>query len=88
MVQCEEDDLQGQPQCRRKVIIVGFPFGFGSWSLGDEGAFEPSSGTGDILTAFGDIHEVNSCWNVIVAVGKGIGKGNEEIICKKQKGQD
>ena len=69
-------------------MIVGFPFGSGSWSLGDEGAFEPSSGMGDVLTAFGDIHEVNSCWKVIVAVGNVTEKIEKVIdVKRKQKGQ-
>lgn len=37
--------LQGQPQWRRKVTIVGLAFGFGIGSCAEEGAFEPTAGT-------------------------------------------
>lgn len=37
--------LQGQPQWRRKVTIVGLALGFGIGSCAEEGAFEPTAGT-------------------------------------------
>jgi hypothetical protein len=61
-------DLQGQPQCRRKEIIVGFPFGLGNCSVGDVGAFESTSGAGNVSRAVGVLQEFNSCWNVIVGL--------------------
>jgi len=62
---------KGHPQCRRKVIIVGFPLGFGSCNLDVLGAFEPTSGTSEVGTAVGFIQDFNSCWKVIViAVAK------------------
>jgi hypothetical protein len=39
-------DLHGQPQWRRKEIIVGFPLGRGVSRIADVGAFSPISGTG------------------------------------------
>jgi hypothetical protein len=59
--------LHGHPQWRRKVTTVGFPFGFGICSFELEGAFEPTSGTGDSSTALGLNHEFNSCWNVMMS---------------------
>jgi hypothetical protein len=55
------DDLQGQPQWRRKVITNGLPSGRGNCSLGDEGALEPILGTGAVSTGGGDFQEASSC---------------------------
>lgn len=53
-------DVQGQPQCRRKETITGFPFLSGIGSLEDEGALDPISGTGDICRADGLCNELSS----------------------------
>ncbi len=58
---------QGQPQWRRKAMTVGLPFGFGIGSFEEDGAFAPTSGAGEVVMAFGLIHERSSCWNVIAA---------------------
>ena len=60
-------DSHGQPQCRRKVTIVGLPFEDGIGSFEVEGAFAPTSGAGEVSTAVGLIHERSSCWKVIVS---------------------
>lgn len=54
------EDVHGQPQCRRKEMIVGFPSAFETGSLDDRGAAEPTFGTGDICKAGGLIHELSS----------------------------
>jgi hypothetical protein len=59
-------DVPGQPQCRRKDIIIGFPSLSGTGSLEDEGALESISGTGDICRAGGLFHELNSWKRVMV----------------------
>ncbi len=63
-----QGDLQGHPQCRRKVITVGFPFALGICNLEDDGAWEPASGAGDVWRTGGDFHEFNSCWKVIMVL--------------------
>jgi hypothetical protein len=63
----QEYILQGQPQCRRKVIIVGLPFGFGNCRFELVGDFSPTSGALDVSTAEGVFHEAHSCWKVMVA---------------------
>lgn len=59
-------NAQGQPQCRRKVMIVGLPFGFGSCSVEDEGAFAPTSGAEEVSSLGGVSQELSSCWKVMV----------------------
>lgn len=59
-------DVPGQPQCRRKDIIIGFSSLFGSDSLEDEGAWEPISGTEDICRAGGLFHELSSWRKVMI----------------------
>jgi hypothetical protein len=61
-------EVHGQPQWRRKVTIAGFPLAFGICSVEVEGAFAPTSGAGEVVTAFGLIHELSSCWNVMMFV--------------------
>ena len=39
---------KGHPQWRRKVRIVGFPLGFGSWSSDVDGALAEMGGMGDV----------------------------------------
>ena len=56
----EDEDLQGQPQCLKKARTVDFPLGLGNCSFEDEGAFEPTSGTGDVSRALGGDQELNS----------------------------
>ena len=58
-------DKHGQPQWRRKVIIVGLPFGSGNCSLEDEGALAPISSVAAVRRAGGLFHELSSCWNVM-----------------------
>jgi hypothetical protein len=53
--------LQGQPQCRRNVMTVGFPFGLGSCSFEFVGAFDPITGAGDVLMAGGVFQLLSSC---------------------------
>jgi hypothetical protein len=62
-----DENSQGQPQCRKKVKTVGFPFELGKGSFEDEGAFEPTSGAIDISRALGVRQEWYSCWKVIAA---------------------
>lgn len=64
-------NLQGQPQCLKKVKTVGFPLGSGNCNFGDEGAFAPTFGAGDVSRVWGLHQESSSCWNVIVAVEYG-----------------
>lgn len=59
-------DVQGQPQCRRKAMIVGLPFEAGRVSFELEGTLLPSSGMGEVVTAFGKSQEWSSCWKVIL----------------------
>lgn len=56
----------GQPQWRRKVMTVGLPFWGGNESFSDEGALDPISGAGERVSDVGDIHELSSCWKVIL----------------------
>ena len=58
--------VQGHPQCRRKLMIVGLPSCAGMVSLGVEGAFWPTAGTSAVCTVGGDIHDDNSVCQVIV----------------------
>ena len=58
--------IQGHPQCRRKLMIVGLPSCAGMVSLGVEGAFWPTAGTSAVCTVGGDIHDQNSVCQVIV----------------------
>ena len=62
-------NVQGQPQCRRNVIIVDFPSWTGKESSGVEGALLPISGTGDVVTDFGKAQLLSSCWKVIMESG-------------------
>jgi len=55
----------GQPQCLRKPTTVGFPFFAGMGRRSDEGALDPISGAGDVVSDVGDIQDASSCWNVI-----------------------
>jgi hypothetical protein len=73
------ESLQGQPQCRRKVITVGFPSGGGICNLGEDRALEPTLGTDSTSSAGGDFQDASSCWNVIVATMSivDIGNGDE-----------
>jgi hypothetical protein len=41
------ETIHGQPQCLKKAITVGFPFGLGKGNFEEVGAFDPISGTGD-----------------------------------------
>lgn len=59
-------DVQGQPQCLGKEIIIGFPSLFGTSSLGDEGALEPTSGTGHICRVGCLLQELSSCNKVMM----------------------
>lgn len=52
---------KGQPQWRRKVRIVGFLSGWGSWSFDVEGALAPMDGMGHVESWEGNIHEAASC---------------------------
>jgi hypothetical protein len=58
--------VQGQPQWRRKLTIVGLPSCAGMLSLGVEGAFWPTAGVSAVATVGGDIHDQNSLCQVIV----------------------
>jgi hypothetical protein len=58
-------DLQGQPQWRRKEIIIGFPSPFGIGRLEDEGALEPISGTGASCRA-GRLFQELSSWRKVM----------------------
>ena len=61
---------KGQPQWRRKVIIIGFSWGLGSCSFDvdvDDGLV-PMDGTGDVESWEGKIHDAASCWKVMVKV--------------------
>lgn len=64
--------LQGQPQWRRKVMIVGLAFGFGMGSRGEDGAFAPTAGTaGTGRAACGGgwvsaVADSGSCFEVMV----------------------
>ena len=62
-------DVQGQPQCLRKDIIIGFPSLLGIGSLEDEGALKPMSGIGDICRAGRLFQELSSCSMVIMMFG-------------------
>ncbi len=68
----------GQPQCRKNVIIVGFPSPAGSRSLGVEGALEPTAGTGDVERAAGKAQDESSWRSVIAIVGLRDGGGAVE----------
>lgn len=59
--------VQGQPQWRRKVTIVGLALVFGIGSFEDDGAFAPTSGGGEVVTALGLIQELSSCWSVMMS---------------------
>jgi hypothetical protein len=59
--------VQGQPQWRRKLTIVGLPSCGGMLSLGVEGAFWPTAGVSAVATVGGDIHDQNSLCQVIVS---------------------
>lgn len=67
----EHDDIdtsiQGQPQCRKNVMIVGFPSFGGISTFVPVGAFWPIVGTSAVFTAEGDIHDQNSLCQVIVS---------------------
>jgi hypothetical protein len=83
-------DLQGHPQCLKKDITQGFPLGLGNCSFGEVGAFEPTSGAGDVFRALGDNQELTSCCKVILAAGsKGqkIG-GGRVIILSTNEGEE
>lgn len=63
--------LQGQPQWRRKVMIVGLAFGFGMGSCAEMGAFAPTAGTGRAACGGGLVFVVavadsGSCFEVMV----------------------
>lgn len=58
--------LQGHPQCRKKVTIVGLPLRAGISSFKLVGALSPMFGALDVSTATGVIHEAHSCWKVMV----------------------
>lgn len=61
-------DMHGQPQCLRKAMIVGLPFGLGRGNFGDVGAFEPISGTGaGVPFRLPHFQELSSCWKVILS---------------------
>jgi len=53
--------LQGQPQWRRNVMIVGFPFALGIGSFSIEGALDPISGAGNVSRLVGLSQEESSC---------------------------
>lgn len=50
------------------MTIVGFPFAFGNGNLSDEGALEPISGIGEMVSFDGLSHEESSCWKVMIAM--------------------
>jgi len=52
---------KGQPQCRKNIMTVGFPFGLGTCSFEFVGAFDPTSGAGDVLMAGGVFQLLSSC---------------------------
>jgi len=57
--------------------MTGFPFAGGMGSFSDEGALDPISGVGEVVTAFGEYQELSSCWNVIL----NIAIQNVECVC-------
>lgn len=61
--------LHGQPQCRRKTIIVGLS---GSFSLSCDGAGSPTFGIGAVCFAGGDLKDWSSFVNICVSVGGAI----------------
>ena len=65
--------------CRSSV------FGVGDCSFEDEGAFEPTSGTGEVSRAMGDIQEFNSCWSVIVGCWAERFSGGMEYYAKSNE---
>ncbi|KAI9167323.1 Protein DML1 [Paramyrothecium foliicola] len=54
-------DLQGHPQWRRKRTMVGFPFGLGTESSGEDGAVEPILGSGATSLCDGVFRDSISC---------------------------
>lgn len=66
----EGGNLQGQPQWRRKTMIVGLSAG--SSRLGLTGALSPTFGTGATSLAGGVFHESHSCerlaWLVLLVL--------------------
>lgn len=61
-----EFDVQGQPQCLKKLTTVGFPSCVGSPICDVEGALSPTAGVVPNFTADGDIQDQNSLCQVIV----------------------
>lgn len=64
-----EGVVQGHPQWRRKVMIVGLAFEFGMDSCAEEGAFAPTAGeTSGVVSSFAGLvaDRVSSSFEVIV----------------------
>jgi hypothetical protein len=57
---------KGQPQCLRKLIMVGLPSFAGMFSFGVGGAFWPTVGVSAVDTLGGDSHELSSVCQVMV----------------------
>ena len=58
----------GHPQCRKKLVTVGFPSMAGSFSCSEDGAHAPTSATSAVGRWPGDHQKASSCLDVMLAV--------------------
>lgn len=57
----------GHPQCRKKATTSGLPSSAGKVSLGEEGAFSPTSGGLAVCRLVGNIHDRSSvCQDMVI----------------------